>query len=336
MSSLKRFSHLYVERGARADPLTQRLLRRFARAVVVEIDDYQEVFGRAGQDFAAQKQSPKLILARKKDSFLYAGSAYVQDFAYPNFSYNALALNCPYDCRYCYLQGLFASAHQVVFTNLDDYFTATTAALEALAAKGERMHLALSYDTDLLALEGLTGYTVEWLHYTRAHPNLSCEVRTKSAAFRPLREEAPSDRFILAWTLSPTAVVERYEPGTAPLRARLEAAREAQEAGWPVRLCFDPILRLPGWQALYRGLLEETFRVLDPDRIENASAGVFRMNADTFSRLRKLDRTDLLHYPYERATNTISYGEEERADTLSWFENQLSAHLPRQSIYLWT
>ena len=29
--------------------------------------------------------------------------------------------NCIYDCRYCFLQGMYRSAHYVVFINYEDY-----------------------------------------------------------------------------------------------------------------------------------------------------------------------------------------------------------------------
>lgn len=335
MSWQPRFSHLYIERGAADDELTQRLRRRFAKATIVWIDDYQEVFGRGGQDFAAQKQSPKLILARKKRDFLYSGNEYVQEFAYRNFYYNALVLNCPYDCRYCYLQGMYPSANLVVFTNREAYEEAAIQQLRSLPA-GERMHLALSYDTDLLALENLLGGVRAWLPILRREPNLVAEVRTKSAAFGALADEIPCERLILAWTLSPEAVAREHEPLTPSLEARLRAARAAQEAGWSVRLCFDPLLRVAEWRRQYAELLEQTFAVLDPARVENVSVGVFRMAAEYFRKVKRMERTPLLLSPMARANNAVSYPGNVRAEMAEWFRLELARYVPESSIYLWT
>lgn len=308
---------------------------RHSRATVIWIDDYQEVFGRAGQDFAAQKQSPKLILARKKDAFLYAGNDYVQNFAYSQFYYNALVLNCPYDCRYCYLQGMYPSANLVIFTNLEDYVAETERVLRALPPE-THMHLALSYDTDLLALENLVGMVGAWLPVVRRNAKLVAEVRTKSANFAPLASEASCDRLILAWTLSPAAVVKAHEPLTPSLDARLRAARKAQEAGWPIRLCFDPLLRVEDWRTHYGELLEQTFAVLDSGRIRDASIGVFRMAGEYYKRVKKMRRTPLLHYPMTRANNAISYSANERREMTDFFATELRRYLPADLIHIWT
>lgn len=74
LSKAKAFSHVYVEEAAREHLRTRAILQRFPKSEVVFIDDYQNVFGRGRQDFWKQKASPKLILALKKDNFLYAGN----------------------------------------------------------------------------------------------------------------------------------------------------------------------------------------------------------------------------------------------------------------------
>ena len=57
-------------------------------------------------------------------------------------------MNCIYDCEYCYLKGMYQSAHLVIFVNLEDIF----AEVKKIIAQHE-MYLCVSYDTDLLALE---------------------------------------------------------------------------------------------------------------------------------------------------------------------------------------
>lgn len=335
MNWQRRFSHIYIERQVADSAMTRRICERFPTATTVWIDNYQEVFGRGGQDFAAQKQSPKIILAHKKSDFLYAGNAYVQDLAYTHFFYNALVLNCLYDCRYCYLQGMYASANLVVFTNLDDYVRAAERQLAALPGEAP-MHLALSYDTDLLALENLLGRVKDWLPVVRRNPRLTAEVRTKSANFRALADETACERLVLAWTLSPGAVAAAHEPLTPDLSARLKAARQAQEAGWPVRLCFDPLLRVPDWKKHYAELLATTFAVVDPTEICDVSVGVFRVAKEYFDRMRKMGRTDLLHYPMVRANNAVSYSSDARREITDWFVNELRRYLPEKHIHLWT
>ncbi|SVD49612.1 uncharacterized protein METZ01_LOCUS402466, partial [marine metagenome] len=48
-----------------------------------------------------------------------------------NNYYFSHMLNCIYDCRYCFLQGMYRSAHYVLFVNYDEFFGAMDAKLMA-------------------------------------------------------------------------------------------------------------------------------------------------------------------------------------------------------------
>ncbi|MCB0329829.1 MAG: hypothetical protein KDD70_09200, partial [Bdellovibrionales bacterium] len=147
MSSLhKPFSHIYIEEDVREVERTQQILERFPKAILVPIDHYKEVFNRNNQNFRFQKNSPQLILAKRRGEFFYPGSTIAPDFGASRFYYNTVVLNCLYDCEYCYLQGMFPSAHLVAFVNNEDFIEAIRAELRGK----QSIYLCLSYDTDLL------------------------------------------------------------------------------------------------------------------------------------------------------------------------------------------
>ena len=337
MSSwLPSFSHIYVEENARSHARTEGILRRFPGTRVVSIDRYQEVFARSRQDFAKQKRSMKLILAAKRDGYVYPGSANAQDFGYPNFNYNSLILNCLYDCDYCYLQGMYPSANIVVFVNLEDFFAATRESIRTRPDPSFPLYLAISYDTDLLGFETIVPYCREWIEFSRKEKDLLVEIRTKSANINALAGIPPHPRAVLAWTLSPDAVVEKYENRTPAGSRRLEAASRAIADGWRVRLCFDPVLKVPGWREIYRSFFAETFASLPADRIHDASIGVFRMNADFFSRLKKIRTdSDLPFQAYEREGNIVTLPRDERREFTAEIEGLLRAYLPPEKIAVW-
>jgi len=332
----KPFQHIYVEDRARAYPACGQILERFPRARVIPIDDYQAVFGRNRQDFDLQKRSPKLILAEKKDQFIYDGSSYVQDFAFSNFHYNALVLNCLYDCRYCYLQGMYPGANIVVFVNLEAFFEAARGAVARRRDPASPLHLAISYDTDLLAMENRLGYVRQWLDFTRRTPGLVTEIRTKSAVWRPFIDVEPESRFIFAWTLSPDAVARAHEIGAPPLKNRLEAARRLGEGGWPLRLCFDPILQLPEAQNIYGSFIDEVFTSLQPEWVQDVSIGVFRVSVDYFKRMKRLDRSPLLYQPVVRQGSAVTYSEPVRSRLTESVTTALRRHIPEEKIFIWT
>ncbi len=193
-SRLSNFSHLYIEKAAEKYPLTETLLRRFPKAERVTINNYKNVFARPGQHFQNQKRGMKLILAVKKSNLIYPGSSNAQDFGYPNFHYNALILNCIYNCDYCYLQGMYPSANIVVFVNLEDFFSATDDAIDQRAHPDTPLYLAISYDTDLLAFESFVPYCHEWISYSEKKDNLLVEIRTKSANYRAFSDLTPHNK----------------------------------------------------------------------------------------------------------------------------------------------
>lgn len=83
--SPKRFSHIYVEESAKDHPKTLEILSKFPKSYTIPINSYKEVFNPSAQNFQAQKRSPKLILAKRKEQFLYSGSGVAPDFGYRFF-----------------------------------------------------------------------------------------------------------------------------------------------------------------------------------------------------------------------------------------------------------
>lgn len=330
------FSHIYVEKGAEDYPLTQRTLERFSKAERVLIDDYRNVFNRPGQDFRLQKSSKNLILAKKKDNFVYEGNEMVQDFGYRNFAYNTPVLNCIYDCAYCYLQGMFSSANLVAFVNTDDFFEATRRAIAERSDKSAPLHLALSYDTDLLASETILPFCQEWIEFCRKNPDLMIEIRTKSANIAPLRDLEPLKRCILAWTMTPPPIAEKYESDAPNPEKRLDAAAKAIDAGWPVRLCFDPVLPCEDWNGIYSSFFEKVFSRLSGDQVRDASLGVFRINHQFFTRLKKnRPNTDLVYQNWTREGDSLSLPKAEREKMLERLTTLLRRHLPEEKIAVW-
>ena len=97
----------------------------------------------------------------KDEPFLYKGPDICENFGNRHFYYASTILNCIYDCHYCYLQGMYQSANIVIFVNIEDFFEAVDRELSFLGS----MYLCTSYDTDLLALEGILPYSRKWIEF---------------------------------------------------------------------------------------------------------------------------------------------------------------------------
>jgi spore photoproduct lyase len=325
------FSHIYIEKEAYDYTVTQQVITRYPKAELIPIVHYKDVFNRRGQNYTEQKKSPSLILAKSRSSLIYEGAPTCQDFGNSRFYYTSCIMNCIYDCEYCYLQGMYPSGNLVVFVNLNDTFHE----LEGLLKQGD-IYLCISYDTDLLAIEPLFGFVKAFHAFAASHKGLTIECRTKSATAAPLKELAPLKNFIFAWTLSPPGLQKTLEHHTPSLSQRLDAVETALSLGFPVRLCFDPLLAVKDWKEKYSSLFCEVFKRIPPDKIKDASLGCFRIPKDFLKIMRKQRKDSyILQYPYSSSFGVLSYEKALTKEMLDFCTLELTKWMKGDNIYLW-
>lgn len=317
-----RFSHLYIEKQAEGQPLTAAVLQRFPKATRVVVDDYKGVFNRPRQSFAAQKINTNLILAVKKEQWLYDGSSFSPSFGHRHFYYNTLLLNCVYNCDYCYLQGMYPSANLVLFVNEQDFFAAVDERLQH-----HPVYLCISYDTDLLAVENVFRLCRRWISFASQRPGLTLELRTKSANFAAISDLPPHPGVILAWTITPEPVAAAYEGGTPGTARRLQNVTEAVRAGWQVRICIDPVVWMENAQEMYGDLVGQLAGALALDKICDFSIGTFRMNKEYLAAIRKFRKdSPVLYYPFDMNAHAVGYTPDHRKQLTGWVSQALQAH----------
>ncbi len=327
----KPFSHIYIEETILKHPRVQTILKHFPDARQILIRHYKDVFCRPKQNLPMQKSTPMLILARKEQNLIYEGAPVCQNFGYKNFYYTSCIMNCIYCCDYCYLQGMYPSGNLVIFINLEDIFQAIEEKL-----KHSDIYLCISYDTDLLALEGLTGYVKEWIAFAGKHPGLTIEIRTKSASFSTIELLKPIDNVTLAWTLSPQVIVEKYEHHTLSFSSRLSAAKSALKKGWPVRLCFDPMIYTSDWKYVYQDMVTQVFKEIDGRKIQDASVGIFRVSKAYLKKMRKQNPdSSVLFYPYCVHNGVYEYEEVLAKQMVTFLIQELSKYIPSENIFSW-
>lgn len=325
------FSHIYVEQEISSDERTTEVVAKFPKAQVVEVEKMADVTQRRSASWSDQKRSPKLVLAKKRSDLIYPCTEVAPNFGHPNFYYAVPMQNCLYDCEYCYLQGMYTSPHLVYFVNQEEMIEKARAAGRKLGS----LYLCIAYDNDVMAVENLFGVVGRWVEGLRATPEVTVEVRTKSANFRPLSKLKPADNFILAWTLSPEQVVKRFEAKTPPLATRLKALKDAAEHGWRVRLCLDPLIPVKDWREHYA----ELFRTIDQaelwSQFEDASYGLFRM-PKPFLRQAKKVRPDsaLLHSADTREQRGLyTLSGTDQGDLLKFVGDELRKRMDKEKVW---
>ncbi len=323
-------SHAFIEDGISLNQIPEELLKRIEEKTVIK--HYKDIFNKSDGNFLSQKRSGDVIIAKNRDALVYPGAPFCQSFGNEHFYYTSCVKNCIYDCEYCFLRGMYPCGYITVFVNLDDYFEEVSKIL-----KEHSVYLSVSYDTDLLALESVLGYVKKWTEFAAGHSNLKIEIRTKSGntkVFEKL-DPGPYNNSIFAWTLSPENVINAYENNTPALDMRLYAAKAAMDKGFPVRLCFDPMIFHRGWRESYSGLYRKAFETLDPGKITDVGVGVFRISNKLLRKLRNVDPCSRIScFPYITEEGASHYGDVSK-EMEDFAVSELKKYIPEAKIYRW-
>jgi len=321
---------LYIEESVRHHPRTLSICDRFPQARIISCERYGEVFNPKAQNFRLQKQNPALIIAEKFNRFALPvppGYGIGSDRNY----YFSHMYNCLYDCRYCFLQGMYQSANYVFFVNYEDFQTEISQICHA--TPDEQIHFFSGYDCDSLALEPVTHFAEHFLPFFAQIPNAWLELRTKSTQIRSLLNQQPFSRCIVAFSLSPDEIAQKVEDKAPALERRLDALSKLQDHGWPLGLRFDPLIYQADYKRQYKKLFEQVFARISVDSLHSVSLGVFRLPEKYFKKIHKLyPEEKLFASPLITTQKMTSYKTELEQEMLQYCTEQLLNYIP-ESIF---
>jgi spore photoproduct lyase len=324
------FSAIYVEKEIKEHPRTLEILGRFPSLPVIDCDRYGEVFNRNAQNFRIQKQLPALILARKYGNLVLPtpeGYGFEGQGSY----YFSHMMNCIYDCRYCFLQGMYRSSNTVLFVNYEDFYSDLERYIINTNNAGNYYS---GYDCDSLALEPISHFCQFFLPLFRKHPNAMLEIRTKSTQVRGLLEVQALENVIVAMSFASEAATARWEHKVPSLKKRLEALVKLQNNGWPIALRFEPIIYTDTVIEEYESLFKWVFSSLNAAKIHSVSLGEFRMPTEFYKNISKLYPDEAL---YAQAINVqdgeVSLRDNSGGATIEKLENMLSDFISPTQYY---
>ncbi|MEM7603598.1 MAG: spore photoproduct lyase family protein, partial [Verrucomicrobiota bacterium] len=322
---------IYVERAIRRHPRAIEILERFSSATVIECDRYGEVFNRRAQNFRLQKQRPALILAEKSGrKVLPTPPGYT--IGRSDNRYFSHMLNCLYDCRYCFLQGMYQSAHYVLFVNWEEFEQEIDS---ELAISEDEVCFFSGYDCDSLAMESITGFAEHFVPFFSNRPEAWIELRTKSLNTRVLEQNDPVPNVVMAYTLTPAEIAIEIEHGAPSFEKRLNRVRSLTQQGWMVGLRLDPLIPWPGFSGIYREMVERVFREVNSEKIHSVTLGPMRFPKAMHDRIIKLYPEDRL-FALEEMTlrdGQMSYPSAIEEELVSTVVSALAKHLPDSKIF---
>ena len=322
---------LYIEQAIATHPRVREIGLRFPSANQVMCERYGAVFNRKSQNFRLQKKNPSLILAHKFDNHVLETPEGYGIGGRNNYYFSHM-LNCIYDCRYCFLQGMYRSAHYVLFVNYDEFFSAMDAKL--MAHDGEDVWFFSGYDCDSLALDPLTGFAQHLLSYLETRPHAMVELRTKSTQIRALLGQAPLSNVIVAFSLTPEPAAVALEHKAPSVAKRINAMTQLAQNGWRLGLRFDPLLDDVRFEEHYQALFRDIFDRIDPACIHSITIGPFRMPGSFFSNVVRLYPDEpLLAGSFASRDGLITYPEEREAAMLAFCLDELRAYVSGDKIF---
>jgi spore photoproduct lyase len=327
------FSHVYVEKEISKHPRTLKIIEKIKPKHIIYIDDYTHLFHRKNQNFNQQKHSYKLILAKKKYDFVYKASPMCEDYGFEHFFYSGMLMNCIFNCHYCYLKSLYDTSNIVYFVNTEDCLKNLEEKLKRIP-ESEKVLLALSYESDLLALNPVLGEIEQWIEFAHKHPEVTFEIKTKSGDFTIPKQLKIPDNIIFAWSMLPREVIDMYEEFTPKLQQRYYGINKAIKRGVKVRVSIEPLMNIENFEKIYYDFLLDCFYEINVADLVDVNIGVFRMSSKQFKKFSRNDPySPVFAYSLEKKENYTGYIKEDKIK--KYIEETIKSFVPEEKVILY-
>ncbi len=325
--------NVYIEKSVWENPRTQKVLARYPKANKVLIDHYGEIFNTHNQNFRLQKRNPALILAAKQNKRVLPTPAQYETGGGEHYYFSHM-LNCVYDCRYCFLQGMLRSANYLLFVNYEDFAQDIRDIADQHKLADKPTWFFSGYDCDSLAYEPVSQFARFFLESCQNLPNSVLELRTKSTQIRSLLDLRARDNVVVAFSLAPDAVARSIEHGAPSFKKRLEALKKLQQQGWRIGLRFDPIIWYETYLSDYECMVEQVFEQLNAANIDSVTLGGFRLPKPFYKTMRKLYPEHWLMYAgLSEEQGQVQYTRDIESSALEHIAGYCHRYMPRDKVF---
>lgn len=299
---------VYIEQEIKDHPRVAQIIQRLKQVKnIIYCNHYGEIFNSKGQNFRLQKQQPALILARKIKRLVLPTPEGLGIGGAHNYYFSHM-LNCLYDCRYCFLQGMYSSANYVLFINYEDFIQEIR---ETVYNTQQPCYFFSGYDADSLVFDDLSGFTKEFLPVFSELPNAFLELRTKSINIKSLLAQDVVKNVVVAFSFTPQEISQQVEHGVPSVAKRIHAMQRLASHGYLIGLRFDPLIYTTNFTVLYQQLIDAIFTQVDSKAIHSVTVGAMRFPKAMYQKLVKLYPEDkLLAHPLEKRGGYYSYNEQ--------------------------
>ena len=324
---------IYIEEEILDHPRTQRIIARYPKAAMMVVDKHSEVFNPSAQNFRIQKNNPSLILAKKSNRRVLSTPVQYETGGGANYYFSHM-LNCIYDCRYCFLQGMYRSANYLLFVNYEDFLDDIKNQVQQHSDADKPTWFFSGYDCDSLAFEPVSRFAEFMVPKFADLTNAVLELRTKSTQIRSLLDMPVQDNVVVAYSLSPEPVAATIEIGAPSLTKRLRALKKLQNKGWRLGIRFDPLIWHLDYQRHYQSMIQNVFTELDVNEIDSVTVGGFRLPKGFYKTMRKLYPEHWLFASgLSEKDGMVAYSKEIEEEMFGYLQSQIEEYVSSANVY---
>lgn len=190
---------------------------------------------------------------------------------------------CSFGCSYCSIQSFYCKGEVKFPSDLP-------ARLESLELPKGTWHLGTGQSSDSLLYGDDYGTLSALAGFARRHPEIVLELKSKSSRTDWLGKVSFPANMVPTWSLNAPTIIENEELLTAPLGARLNAARLAADSGSPVGFHFHPMVYFRGWEDEYAAAVDRLVNLFGPDEVMTVSMGTLTFPGPVIRTLRQSPR----------------------------------------------
>ena len=249
--------------------------RRFSRALGLEptiIASTEELFQNIKSEIDPWNRGKQILLLTHNKSTFLKECPGTREYTCCGYKILHIGSYCTMDCSYCILQSYFHPPMLHFFTNHQDLFAELDRAFELPVIQ----RIGTGEFTDSLIWEKWTDLTQQLVERFSAQDHAVLELKTKTTAIGQLKDLAHNRKTIVSWSLNTPDVIASEERRTTSLSARLKAAAQCQQWGYPLAFHFDPMVIYPGCEDAYHDVLKQLFASVSAHRVVWISLGTMR------------------------------------------------------------
>jgi spore photoproduct lyase len=262
---------IYIENDIANYEYTQHILAKFPETKKEFVTDINKLIKEHKHKLYDKKDQP-LLLAKQRGRFLEKCPGTKEHICCNYYTLN-IAVGCPFDCTYCFLQSYTTNPFYTVYVNLEEML----AELEQKIPTNKKIRIGTGEFTDSLALEEFTDFAKLYVpKILKISPNIILELKTKSANINWLKDINCQQQLVIAWSVNPPSIINSDEKYASTLPERISAAKEAVKLGYKIALHFDPIIYSQNWESEYKKVIDQLKANLTPANIYWLSLGILR------------------------------------------------------------